>query len=752
MTEPMEDIKPPDPRQELVEACRDGECVLYVGAGLSAQVGYPTWQTFVRGLLDWAVKSELFDPGFADSLRDAIREGDVDPVADNVVSVVAEEDPKALQEYLRGVFLRPRPVSKVHNVLQQIPFSAVLTTNFDNCLEQTFPGAPVYTPGQTEPLLDAIVKRQFFLLKLYGTLEQPESVMVAPAQYDAAINGNLPFAQFMETLFFSRTLLFVGASLEGIEAYLRGIALPTGIRRTHYALVGVKGRAWEAKASLHRRRYGIQALPFTPSKGFPEILPFLISLRDRVDAARRRSGEATGGRTSTAQDETQPSPLRRIVLENIGPFEQLDLELDPRWNILLGDNGVGKSNILKALATAIAGRDAEAYADRLIRVFGNDASLAPSSSITLVTDRNTYKTVIRSRSNQKADLQSIPGRPLEAEGWLAIGFPPLRTVSWDRPKAPETFSRSRPVPEDLLPLVRGTPDPRLDKLKQWIVNLDYWIKDERSRTGQDGIYGKLLREFFRVVADLTEGIQIDFVEVRPQTNEVIVRTDDGDLPLEALSQGTISLMGWVGILLQRLFEIYSDDEDPTRRYALVLMDEIDAHLHPRWQQVVVGKLGKLFPNVQFIATTHSPLIVGGMTPNQVFRFARDEDGKVVRLPVEAEMIVGRADQLLTGDLFGLGTTIDSATQEKMGRYAALLGKSLRSEEEDQEFQRLQGILQARIPMSGETPVARRAQELLKSLLRVQAGNLFPETQAALLGAAERLFSSLQKQSEQEKAS
>jgi len=203
-----------------------------------------------------------------------------------------------------------------------------------------------------------------------------------------------------------------------------------------------------------------------------------------------------------------------------------------------------------------------------------------------------------------------------------------------------------------------------------------------------------------------------------------VITDDGELPLEAISQGTTSLIGWVGILLQRLYEIYGDEADPTKKYALVLMDEIDAHLHPAWQQSLVQKLRQLFPNVQFIATTHSPLIVGGMPPQQVFRFVRDDDGKVVQQPVNSEMMLGRADQILTGDLFGLKTTLDSITQDEIEAYKRLLGKSQRNPQEEKEFERVRQVLKFRIPMPGETVAERQVQAKARDLLlkQVQAAS------------------------------
>jgi hypothetical protein len=290
-------------------------------------------------------------------------------------------------------------------------------------------------------------------------------------------------------------------------------------------------------------------------------------------------------------------------------------------------------------------------------------------------------------------------------------------VSWERPQTPEAKEvKKRPTPDDLLPLIIGAVDPRMDRLKQWIVNLDYWnLDDQRTRRESDedpsyvGRYERLLNDFFSVVGRMTEGLKIERGKVNAETHEITIVTDDGELPFELVSQGTTSLIGWVGILLQRLYEIYPEHDDPKQSYALVLMDEIDAHLHPTWQQALVHKLGEIFPHVQFIATTHSPLIVGGMPPAQVFRFVRDDDGKVVELPIAPEMIVGRADQILTGELFGLKTTLDKVTQDEMERYKKLLAKRQRTPSEEEEFQAVRRILQFRIPMSAETPTSRRQQ-------------------------------------------
>jgi len=690
------DMRQPNPPESLITDCASGECVLFVGAGLSARAGFPTWLQFVGNLLDWAIKNKFVDEVWAESRRAAIDKGDSGPVADGIIRKVQSQE-KALYDYLRKTFARSATLSSAHRRLRGMPFCAALTTNFDNLLEQTYSNLNprVYTPADAEQLLEALHKRDFFILKLYGELSRVDTLMISPTQFEDAIGENLPFAQFMETLFLSKTLLFIGASLEGIEDYLKGIGLKRQKNpRSHWALVAVgDDSSWLARAESLTRRYGIGIIPYQFDSKHSQVVDFLKKLGQRV-----------GSGAGADIDKDSITQLDRIQLENIGPFDSLELKLDPNWNILLGDNGVGKSNILRAIAVAICGKDSQPYAGRLIKAEKTNAS------IVLETDRNVYKTELFTTTSGPVQVDTIPVRPLEAEGWLAIGFPALRTVSWDRPRAPEQIPKSFPTPDDLLPLIKGEPDPRLDKLKQWIVNLDYLSKDEQSKTGDGGRYEKLLNKFFEYVSVLTEGITIQRGKVNPHTHEITVVTDDGQLPIESISQGMTSLIGWVGILLQRLYEIYSDDDDPTKRFALVLMDEIDAHLHPAWQQSLVSNLAKIFPNAQFIATTHSPLIVGGMPPAQVVRLTRNDEGRVVQLQVEQEMTVGRADQILTGDLFGLKTTLalDALTQEELDKYKELLGKT-RAPKEEAEFQRIREILHSRMPMSGETPAERREQ-------------------------------------------
>jgi predicted ATP-binding protein involved in virulence len=114
------------------------------------------------------------------------------------------------------------------------------------------------------------------------------------------------------------------------------------------------------------------------------------------------------------------------------------------------------------------------------------------------------------------------------------------------------------------------------------------------------------------------------------------------------------MIAWVVDLASRMFEAYPDSADPLSEPAIALVDEIDLHLHPRWQREITAHLDRLFPNVQFIVTAHSPLVVQapGVTNVAVLRRVNDH----VEIVNDPEEVRGwRVDQILTSDLFGLSS-------------------------------------------------------------------------------------------------
>ena len=212
------------------------------------------------------------------------------------------------------------------------------------------------------------------------------------------------------------------------------------------------------------------------------------------------------------------------------------------------------------------------------------------------------------RGVRQVEVKSPQLTLLQAGAWPVLAFAPLRgegaapSTSWRRPEA-----SARPNVSDVLPLLNGSIDGRILDLKAWIYDLEM-DRDSGSKERSQ----KLRSDLFRLLNELVPETSIEFARVEGETRTVLVKTQDGEIPFHQLSQGILSMVGWVGTLIQRMYGVYTESEDPMQEQALVLVDEIDGHLHPDWQWKLIPAVNKVFPNLQVIATTHSPLVVGNL--------------------------------------------------------------------------------------------------------------------------------------------
>ena len=117
-------------------------------------------------------------------------------------------------------------------------------------------------------------------------------------------------------------------------------------------------------------------------------------------------------------------------------------------------------------------------------------------------------------------------------------------------------------------------------------------------------------------------------------NYVLFKTKDGWFRYTQLGYGYQSMLSWVIDLCKRMFDKYPDSENPLHENAVVLIDEIDLHLHPKWQRDIISIISNVFKNVQFIVTTHSPLVIQSMEDVNLYVLRRQGEKVVVeRSPV-----------------------------------------------------------------------------------------------------------------------
>jgi energy-coupling factor transporter ATP-binding protein EcfA2 len=637
---------PPAIPNGLIDSISRGECTLFWGAGLSAQAGYLTWHQALAEIIE-RTASEPTDSPRAE-LQNVFDAGRISLVVDLLATRLGREP---LINELTRIWGSPRDSTPATVALSKLPFTNVVTSVWDPLVELTFRHRlPAVVTGVSNDNLEPLLSREAFcIVRLWGSLMRPESLLFTSNEYRAAVAGNPTYAKYLASLALSQTHLFIGASLGTIEEYLA--ATPSSqASRIHYALVPEDDETTLVREVL-QARYGVELIVIRPTPGWPEVRAFIESL----------SGAVTEHARKTPADAIEPFQLKSVKLENIGPFRSLALDLDDKWNVMLGNNGSGKSTLLRAIALVLCGDDPRALAEggRLLR------SGTHNGSVEVVVGRETYRTEL-SRDTSRRLVHVNAGlrvAPLKIGRWVALAFPPLRGVSTENPKGPTTDGSRSPDVEDVIPILLGSTDTRLNSLKQWLVNLHLRSSAGEGVTEQQAKTNLELRDkYFEIFNTFVPGANVKFAGVDRDSWQVNVTTNGVEVGIDQVSQGMSSILGWVGALLQRMYEIHGPSLDLTRDGAVVLIDEIDAHLHPEWQQRIIGTLREQFPNVQFIATTHSPLIVGELDPSQVYRIQWLGEMVVAEHPTQPIQGMGVAG-LLTSEMFGLTSTVDETTQK-----------------------------------------------------------------------------------------
>mgnify|MGYP001495000237 CR=1 FL=1 len=150
-----------------------------------------------------------------------------------------------------------------------------------------------------------------------------------------------------------------------------------------------------------------------------------------------------------------------------------------------------------------------------------------------------------------------------------------------------------------------------------------------------------------------------------------------------LSSGQYSLLAMVGDLLIRLYESQPNVVDPKELQGIVLIDELDVHLHPNRQRDLPGQLSTVFPNVQFVATTHSPIPILGAPPGSIFlQVVRDPEQGTRLLRPEIEIGNLLPNAVLTSPLFDMVSIL-----AKQNKNLA----ELHTEDDHSEIQRKQAV-------------------------------------------------------------
>lgn len=362
-------------------------------------------------------------------------------------------------------------------------------------------------------------------------------------------------------------------------------------------------------------------------------------------------GLAASGTLGTGADPGGSIWIRSVEIKNFKALPDISIRFpyastesgDEPWIVLLGENGMGKSSVLKAVALPYLVREnrAELYLDPIDCV--RRAPRVKRGRVSIEFSDDTTASVRFGRGIQGFELEGeLPDTPILGYGATRLPPPPGH--------------REMAVPQRVS--LGNLFDPRVP-----LRDAEPWFADPQRVRKQT--FDKLASSLLTLMA-ASEDMQIE-----RRSGQLFVRQSGTRLSLREMSDGYQSVLA---LATDIMVNLAGDWDSMASAEGTVLLDEIEVHLHPRWKMAIVGALRAVFPKIRFIVSTHDPLCIQSLRDGELHRLYYDDEKQGVTC-LQLDVPKGlRADQLLTGQWFGLTTTLDEDTQSMFREYARLVAE------------------------------------------------------------------------------
>jgi len=405
----------------------------------------------------------------------------------------------------------------------------------------------------------------------------------------------------------------------------------------------------------------------------------------------------------------KPYRIESITLQDIGVFEHIHFDFPKikrvgqdvnkaEIHIFTGPNGCGKSTLLYALAAIF---DSVPFDNELIKkrfrntglvdyrfdgldlkYFGNEplppvpgtGSIASFSSSTLL---DSYRNSVYKKTNSPVSFAAFAySGNRNSEGQFRLDS--IKEVECSPFENALSFNST----------------VRIDVLAQWIANnrTKHALSLSENELEEAEHYQHALKKIGEFIFDVSS-LNVSF-SLKRKPLEVVAIVDGQEMRFEVLPEGLKSIISWVADLSLRLEAItWKEKGDIFSQPVILFLDEVDIHLHPKWQRRILPAIQKLLPEAQVFVSTHSPFVVGSVEDAWVYRLP-DPQCKVCRDPSVPEVIApvesgaGKSYQLILEEVFDVSEQFDVETEQLLKRFKECRDFYLQNPQDDGELMML----------------------------------------------------------------
>lgn len=376
--------------------------------------------------------------------------------------------------------------------------------------------------------------------------------------------------------------------------------------------------------------------------------------------------------------------ITKLELNHFRGAQSLSLDFHERLNVFVGVNGAGKSSVLDAAAILLswmvnriktAGASGRPISESDIQNGESTANIEVTCksrdryfSWNLAKTRRGYSkhdaaSVLLALNEITKQFQAEISENDEKVNLPLMAYYPVNRAVLDIPlriKERHRFSLLAAYDEAL------SGGASFRQFFEWFRERE--DLENEIRRDQQTLFHKLDAQFpdpqLEAVRQALEQLMPDFknLTVRRNPLRMEVEKKGKQLSVNQLSDGEKCLMAMVGDLARRMAIANPVRNDPLEGEGIVLIDEIDLHLHPKWQRMIILKLTDIFPKCQFIVSTHSPHVLTHVQPESIYLLKETEEGIVSTQPAES---YGKTVDRILEDLMGLDTTRPDPVSERL---------------------------------------------------------------------------------------